>query len=195
MYPIISVPLSQSVQLNWTSYCVSVVYHVPSPLGASTEHFQVLNFSTLLLVTLQKLYLCATMNNLSLSGSSSQGDGEDLTDRIRQLRLEALCFLNIPSHGGGTNPWGTPPTRDQVCLSHCMDALRPCQIHYIWTEKEPKKKILGNFHNIFDQNMVLFFFSLEWYYPHISNKMVSGLMGFEQAVEGLGLCADHFLTR
>jgi len=42
------------------------------------------------------------------------GDGEDLTNRIRQLRLEAICFLNIPSHGAGTNPWGTPPTQDQV---------------------------------------------------------------------------------
>jgi diacylglycerol kinase (ATP) len=40
------------------------------------------------------------------------GDGVDLTPRIRAQRLEAICFLNIPSHGAGTNPWGTPPSRD-----------------------------------------------------------------------------------
>lgn len=40
-------------------------------------------------------------------------DGEDLTPQIRSLRLEAICFLNIPSYGAGTNPWGTPSSRDK----------------------------------------------------------------------------------
>ena len=44
------------------------------------------------------------------------GDGVDLTPRIRAQRLEAICFLNIPSHGAGTNPWGTPPSRDPVSM-------------------------------------------------------------------------------
>ena len=92
----------------------------------------------------------------------TQGDGEDLTDRIRQLRLEALCFLNIPSHGAGTNPWGTPPTREQVCLPHCMEGVSNTCTCTLWIEKELKKKTLGDFHSIFDQNMVLYcFFSLE----------------------------------
>jgi diacylglycerol kinase (ATP) len=37
------------------------------------------------------------------------GDGYDMTSMIRQLRLEAICFLNIPSYGSGNNPWGSPP--------------------------------------------------------------------------------------
>lgn len=41
--------------------------------------------------------------------SLSQGDGHDFTQHIRQLRLEALCFLNITSYGSGNNPWGAPP--------------------------------------------------------------------------------------
>ena len=48
--------------------------------------------------------------------SAPQGDGVDLTPRIRAQRLEAICFLNIPSHGAGTNPWGTPPSRDPVSM-------------------------------------------------------------------------------
>ena len=48
---------------------------------------------------------------------SSQGDREDLTNRIQQLHLEAVCFLNIPSHGAGTNLWGTPPVRERDQVS------------------------------------------------------------------------------
>ncbi len=47
----------------------------------------------------------------------TQGDGEDLTPKIRQLKLEAICLLNIPSYSAGTNPWGNPPFRDQVGVS------------------------------------------------------------------------------
>lgn len=35
-------------------------------------------------------------------------DGNDLTSTVRQLRLEAICFLNITSYGSGCNPWGSP---------------------------------------------------------------------------------------
>jgi hypothetical protein len=43
-----------------------------------------------------------------------------MTSMIRQLRLEAICFLNIPSYGSGNNPWGSPPpgaTNGQVGTS------------------------------------------------------------------------------
>ena len=50
---------------------------------------------------------------------SLQCDGEEYTSQIRTLRLEAICFLNIPSYGAGTNPWGTPSSRDVItCV--CM---------------------------------------------------------------------------
>ena len=44
----------------------------------------------------------------------SQCDGEDYTLQIRTLRLEAICFLNITSYRAGTNPWGTPSSRDVI---------------------------------------------------------------------------------
>ncbi|RWS06587.1 eye-specific diacylglycerol kinase-like protein, partial [Dinothrombium tinctorium] len=34
-------------------------------------------------------------------------DGVDLTQRLRDLKIHSLLFLNIPSYGGGTRPWGT----------------------------------------------------------------------------------------
>ncbi|XP_064397829.1 diacylglycerol kinase zeta-like isoform X2 [Halichondria panicea] len=49
------------------------------------------------------------------------GDGEDLTPKIRALKLEAICLLNIPSYSAGTNPWGTPPFRDQRIEAQKMD--------------------------------------------------------------------------
>jgi diacylglycerol kinase (ATP) len=42
------------------------------------------------------------------------GDGIDLTPRIQAQRLEAICFLNIPSYGAGTNPWGTPSSHTKL---------------------------------------------------------------------------------
>ncbi|KAK7873463.1 hypothetical protein R5R35_011810 [Gryllus longicercus] len=32
-------------------------------------------------------------------------DGRDLTARLRDLKVHAIVFLNIPSYGGGTRPW------------------------------------------------------------------------------------------
>ena len=43
-----------------------------------------------------------------------QCDGDEYTSQIRSLRLEAICFLNITSYGAGTNPWGTPSSRDVI---------------------------------------------------------------------------------
>ena len=46
-------------------------------------------------------------------------DGVDYTQRLRDLKIHSLLFLNIPSYGGGTRPWGgsspiyeTPATDD-----------------------------------------------------------------------------------
>ncbi|KAL5475850.1 hypothetical protein EMCRGX_G025720 [Ephydatia muelleri] len=41
-----------------------------------------------------------------------EGDGVDLTEQIRDLKLEAILLLNIPSYASGTNPWGSPSGRD-----------------------------------------------------------------------------------
>ncbi|XP_060524933.1 eye-specific diacylglycerol kinase-like isoform X2 [Cylas formicarius] len=32
-------------------------------------------------------------------------DGQDITPKLRELRVHAIVFLNIPSYGGGTRPW------------------------------------------------------------------------------------------
>ncbi|XP_050524780.1 eye-specific diacylglycerol kinase isoform X3 [Daktulosphaira vitifoliae] len=32
-------------------------------------------------------------------------DGKDLTQRIKELKVHAILFLNIPSYSGGTRPW------------------------------------------------------------------------------------------
>ncbi|XP_063636187.1 eye-specific diacylglycerol kinase-like isoform X2 [Cydia splendana] len=32
-------------------------------------------------------------------------DGRDITPQLRDLRVHAIVFLNIPSYGGGTHPW------------------------------------------------------------------------------------------
>ena len=50
-----------------------------------------------------------------------QADGEDLTDKIRNLKLEAICFLNITSYGSGNNPWGNPSSRDRNFRPQLMD--------------------------------------------------------------------------
>lgn len=34
-------------------------------------------------------------------------DGVDLTQRLKDLKVHSLLFLNIPSYGGGTRPWGS----------------------------------------------------------------------------------------
>ncbi|XP_015793750.1 eye-specific diacylglycerol kinase isoform X1 [Tetranychus urticae] len=34
-------------------------------------------------------------------------DGVDLTQRLRDLKVHSLLFLNIPCYGGGTRPWGS----------------------------------------------------------------------------------------
>lgn len=46
-------------------------------------------------------------------------DGVDMTQRLKDLKVHSLLFLNIPSYGGGTRPWGgnspvyeTPRTDD-----------------------------------------------------------------------------------
>lgn len=35
-----------------------------------------------------------------------QCDGVDLTQRLKELKVHSLLFLNIGSYGGGTRPWG-----------------------------------------------------------------------------------------
>ncbi|XP_065156673.1 eye-specific diacylglycerol kinase isoform X4 [Atheta coriaria] len=32
-------------------------------------------------------------------------DGKDLTPKLKELKVHAVVFLNIPSYGGGTHPW------------------------------------------------------------------------------------------
>lgn len=32
-------------------------------------------------------------------------DGKDITPKLKELRVHAIVFLNIPSYGGGTHPW------------------------------------------------------------------------------------------
>lgn len=34
-------------------------------------------------------------------------DGVDLTNKLKELRVHSLLFLNINSYGGGTRPWAT----------------------------------------------------------------------------------------
>ncbi|XP_034942348.1 diacylglycerol kinase zeta isoform X2 [Chelonus insularis] len=34
-------------------------------------------------------------------------DGQDLTPKLKEHRVHAIVFLNIPSYGGGTRPWGS----------------------------------------------------------------------------------------
>ncbi len=63
---------------------------------------------------------------------TSQGDGEDLTSKIRQLKLESICLLNIPSYGSGTNPWGNPSSRDQVCEVWGVSVV--CEGVRVWEE-------------------------------------------------------------
>ncbi|UYV77900.1 DGKI [Cordylochernes scorpioides] len=41
---------------------------------------------------------------------SLECDGQDLTPRLRELRVHSILFLNIPSYGGGTRPWGNAGT-------------------------------------------------------------------------------------
>ena len=48
-------------------------------------------------------------------------DGVDLTQRLKDLKVHSLLFLNIASYGGGTRPWGgsspvyeTPRTDDRL---------------------------------------------------------------------------------
>ena len=43
-----------------------------------------------------------------------KGDGVDYTEKLQQLKIETLCFLNIPSYASGTNPWGHPSSEDKV---------------------------------------------------------------------------------
>ncbi|XP_019848920.1 PREDICTED: diacylglycerol kinase zeta-like [Amphimedon queenslandica] len=69
------------------------------------------------------------------------GDGHDFTQHIRQLRLEALCFLNITSYGSGNNPWGAPPPgtfsgRHQIGAQAMDDGL--IEIVGFWASTFPK---------------------------------------------------------
>ena len=32
-------------------------------------------------------------------------DGKDITGKLREQKVHAVLFLNIPSYGGGTHPW------------------------------------------------------------------------------------------
>ncbi|KAF2903245.1 hypothetical protein ILUMI_02941 [Ignelater luminosus] len=36
---------------------------------------------------------------------SLECDGRDLTPKLKELKVHAIVFLNIPSYGGGTRPW------------------------------------------------------------------------------------------
>lgn len=37
-------------------------------------------------------------------------DGQDMTSRLKELKVHSVLFLNIPSYGGGTRPWPTTTT-------------------------------------------------------------------------------------
>lgn len=37
-------------------------------------------------------------------------DGNDMTPRLKELKVHSVLFLNIPSYGGGTRPWPTANT-------------------------------------------------------------------------------------
>lgn len=37
-------------------------------------------------------------------------DGQDYTAKLREHKVHSILFLNIPSYGGGTRPWGNPGT-------------------------------------------------------------------------------------
>lgn len=37
-------------------------------------------------------------------------DGQDYTGKLREHKVHSILFLNIPSYGGGTRPWGNPGT-------------------------------------------------------------------------------------
>jgi hypothetical protein len=37
-------------------------------------------------------------------------DGQDMTGRLKELKVHSVLFLNIPSYGGGTRPWPTTAT-------------------------------------------------------------------------------------
>lgn len=37
-------------------------------------------------------------------------DGQDMTYRLKELKVHSVLFLNIPSYGGGTRPWPTAAT-------------------------------------------------------------------------------------
>lgn len=37
-------------------------------------------------------------------------DGQDMTSRLKELKVHSVLFLNIPSYGGGTRPWPTTAT-------------------------------------------------------------------------------------
>lgn len=32
-------------------------------------------------------------------------DGNDITSKLKEHKVHAVLFLNIPSYGGGTHPW------------------------------------------------------------------------------------------
>lgn len=32
-------------------------------------------------------------------------DGQDITPKLKELRVHSIVFLNIASYGGGTHPW------------------------------------------------------------------------------------------
>uniref|UniRef100_T1JHM2 Diacylglycerol kinase n=1 Tax=Strigamia maritima TaxID=126957 RepID=T1JHM2_STRMM len=34
-------------------------------------------------------------------------DGKDITPKLKELKVHAILFLNIPSYGGGTHPWNS----------------------------------------------------------------------------------------
>eukprot|EP00731_Ephydatia_muelleri_P029976 Em0021g499a len=50
-----------------------------------------------------------------------KGDGVDYTEKLQQLKIETLCFLNIPSYAAGTNPWGNPSTEDKSISPQVID--------------------------------------------------------------------------
>ncbi|XP_022237167.1 eye-specific diacylglycerol kinase-like [Limulus polyphemus] len=39
---------------------------------------------------------------------SLECDGQDFTPKLKELRIHAILFLNVPSYGGGTRPWLRP---------------------------------------------------------------------------------------
>lgn len=50
-------------------------------------------------------------------------DGQDMTNRLKELKVHSVLFLNISSYGGGTRPWPTTTAGPQFAKPRTDDGL------------------------------------------------------------------------